>query len=549
MIFRNNEKYQMLVVGLLAFALFMSQALQWQDWIIDDAGISYAYARNLAEGHGLVAQPGQMPVEGYSNLLWILLLSPFFAWHLFHPFLTPKLIGYVFVLISFLVIGKGIRKTSAHGIWVSLFALCLLSLNPSFVMWTCSGLENSLYIFLLVLGFYLMLRANTGARSGVWIGIVIALAAMTRPDGLIFSLVYPAFVLFQILTGGTNRRAGLRQCLWYMLGFGMAYGLFLGFRLLYFHAWAPNTYFAKIGPFSQSGLGQLATDPKGVARKLFYVFRDAAGFGGYLLLPLIGIGSIRLMGRNKFGAEYAAALFFLAMALGAYLYLPDDWMGEYRLATPFIVFLYLYGVLVLDTWIGCLMISSRAKTCLILILGLFWVGGALASFIPRHTRCRTNPPVSFAKIAADYGGRYDAYAASLGIEQASVLLPDMGATLYYSKVKLYDLAGLCDAMIARTLGRDQRAFYDYVFKTIQPTFIHVHGCWTGMAALDGDTRFRRDYVPIHEYRESSVYFGQMRSGDFVRKDVVREEALIRLQTECDKRAAELLRDECFRVSE
>jgi hypothetical protein len=29
-------------------------------WIVDDAGISYARARNLAHGHGLVAQTGHL---------------------------------------------------------------------------------------------------------------------------------------------------------------------------------------------------------------------------------------------------------------------------------------------------------------------------------------------------------------------------------------------------------------------------------------------------------------------------------------------------------
>src|SRR5262245_31391743 len=43
---------------------------------IDDAGISYAYAKHLAEGDGPVAVVGGPWVEGYSNPLWVLLLIP-----------------------------------------------------------------------------------------------------------------------------------------------------------------------------------------------------------------------------------------------------------------------------------------------------------------------------------------------------------------------------------------------------------------------------------------------------------------------------------------
>ena len=49
----------------------------WYRFLTDDAFISFRYARNLAEGHGLVFNPGFARVEGYTNLLWVLLLAPF----------------------------------------------------------------------------------------------------------------------------------------------------------------------------------------------------------------------------------------------------------------------------------------------------------------------------------------------------------------------------------------------------------------------------------------------------------------------------------------
>src|SRR5215211_1730701 len=41
----------------------------------DDAYITYRYAENLARGNGLVFNAAAPPVEGYSNLSWILLLA------------------------------------------------------------------------------------------------------------------------------------------------------------------------------------------------------------------------------------------------------------------------------------------------------------------------------------------------------------------------------------------------------------------------------------------------------------------------------------------
>lgn len=48
---------------------------------LDDAFIPFRYARNLAEGYGLVYNPGEF-VEGFTNLLWTLLVAaaPWLLW-------------------------------------------------------------------------------------------------------------------------------------------------------------------------------------------------------------------------------------------------------------------------------------------------------------------------------------------------------------------------------------------------------------------------------------------------------------------------------------
>ena len=45
----------------------------------DDAMISMRYARNFVQGHGLVWNAGERPVEGYTNPLWVLLMAAIHA--------------------------------------------------------------------------------------------------------------------------------------------------------------------------------------------------------------------------------------------------------------------------------------------------------------------------------------------------------------------------------------------------------------------------------------------------------------------------------------
>src|SRR5262245_4106910 len=60
---------------LLCGALFLVHYALYSWWFIEDAAITFAYARNAAVGEGLVAYPGGDPVEGFSNPSWTLLLT------------------------------------------------------------------------------------------------------------------------------------------------------------------------------------------------------------------------------------------------------------------------------------------------------------------------------------------------------------------------------------------------------------------------------------------------------------------------------------------
>src|SRR5262245_37549022 len=107
------------------FLIYIAHALLFGGWIVDDAGISFAYARNLAQGHGLVSQPGLPPVEGYSNFLWVLLMALSFALRLFDPVLTPKLLAVALTGGFFLTLAGALRRLDPAGGAVALVALAL----------------------------------------------------------------------------------------------------------------------------------------------------------------------------------------------------------------------------------------------------------------------------------------------------------------------------------------------------------------------------------------------------------------------------------------
>ena len=67
---------------------------------------------------------------------------------------------------------------------------------PSFVIWTTSGLENGLFaLVVMAIAAVLARTAVSGRlldpRTAVAVGILAALAALTRPDGIVFLAAFP----------------------------------------------------------------------------------------------------------------------------------------------------------------------------------------------------------------------------------------------------------------------------------------------------------------------------------------------------------------------
>ena len=513
---------------LLPYLLLVLHALLFGVWIVDDAGISFSYARSLAAGYGLVSQPGLPPVEGFSNFLWTIGLAPTFLIRLFHPVYTPKLISLALAALSFRTIDRCLISLTG-GRTASFITLFLLAICTPFVAWTVSGLENPLYIFLLcVLLAVIACELETGLSFPLVAGTVAAGLAMTRPDGVLFAALYPLLRLTCV------RRSSFG--LWFRYGATLAaiLGGFLLFRWTYFGQFFPNTYFAKGGPSPEAYLDLLTLQPP-MMGKVFDLFESVAGAGNVLLLAALVAGTAFLIGARRFRRRHGVLLAFAWFGAAPYLLLPHDWMPEYRFATPFFPFLYAYGAVLALSLLEILPAERRRLPAL--ASGLAAIGLSLALFAPRTVLFAAAPTVPFDEVIWKFGLRYNHFADVLGLRQASILLPDVGGTLWTSRLRVFDLAGLTDPVIARTLDKDPEAFYAYLFEHAKPTFIHTHHYWTLKAGLDYDPRFTRDYVPLFEFVEPAVVQrargDRLRSGDFVRRDAIagREAALARIRAE------------------
>jgi hypothetical protein len=427
----------------------------------------------------------------------------------------------------------------------------LAALNTSFVVWTTSGLENPLTVLLtslLLAGLVrVIVRGDVGWRLPVTLGALVAALGMTRPDGIVFFAAYPIALLLTVLMRRPRRFSwsrDVRSLLVYVVSFAVLYGGFLLFRWAYFGELLPNTFHAKGGPSLRAVIALLTLQPDMIATALDLmsgvVSRTLSGLATLALLTI----TLYLILARRFRGYHLATLIILLGSAASFLLLPADGMGEYRFGTNFVLLIYLYGGMVIWELLAGLRLTLRARDLIAAGLIILLLVGSATMFARRSRHFAAYPAIPFSDIEAQYGRRYDEYAAALGIPptQASVLLPDLGGTLYNTGLKIYDLGMLGDKIIARTLRRDRPAFYDYVFEEAKPTFIHVHDTWTWWARLDDDPRFRRDYTPVYEYPDAWIgkrWGLTKQSGDYVRKAVLNDAnavAIAQLRAEWQRRA-------------
>ena len=514
---------QSLLLCLLPLIAFAGVAYPISDWLVDDALISFAYARSLANGAGFVSQPGMAPVEGFSNPLWTLLFVPAFWLSSDLPLWIAKFFGHALSFGTFFFGFQIVLRLTRSPLF-GVLAMTALALNTSFVVWNVSGLENALYAFEIVAIAYLGLLALDGLSSRVAViaGLLAAAAALTRPDGIVFVLLWPGALAAQILCDRRIPAEILRTCAAYITAAALPLVSYKAMALVYFGSLFPNTYYTKGGPDLETILGILALNPT-LIDKAIDLLAAPFGFGWITLGIVVTTLAVCFVAKRS-----VAPLVYLtgstAMALLVYILLPWDWMPEFRFGTPFMVLFYptvFSLVWVANSALPKINFVSRQFPALLLIAVM------LASSILVHQfrigRFYDDPTTPFTDISNRYGERFNRAARILGVEKPSFLLQDVGATLFYSELEIYDLAGLTDATIARTLRKDHARLHDYIFNQVKPTFI-VHYAYSTLAAdLESSPQFREQYVPIRENVDAIASEDTGRtvySGTYVRKDLI-----------------------------
>ena len=213
--------------------------LAWHlNTVTEDAFISFRFARNLAEGYGFRWNLHQLPVEGFTNFAWTLILSAAYKLGM-ELEIVSRAMGILFALLTLAVSWKIVERYSRADGWWKYIGVGFLAAAPPLASWASSGLETTMFTFLVTWGIYFYLRSGEESKYIPWWGVILLLAALTRPEGLIFFII---IALHSFITRGVGRKTIVPVIL-----FVIPFALFEIWRITYFGDYLPNTFYAKTG--------------------------------------------------------------------------------------------------------------------------------------------------------------------------------------------------------------------------------------------------------------------------------------------------------------
>lgn len=233
----------LLAAAAVAWASWRAYAA-W--WTADDAFISFRYARNLVEGLGLVFNAGER-VEGYTNFLWTLWTAAG-LWSGYGAEDWANFWGLAAYSGSILLLAANSQLRRPHGGWVLPLAALGAALHGDWRIYATSGLETSMFTFLLLAGTLLVAWNLDRPVALGGAGILFALAGLTRPDGVLPAAVAALFVLAFARPRGKCAAS-------FGLGFVVVWLPATLWRMNYYRSFFPNTYYAKSAYLAWYGQG------------------------------------------------------------------------------------------------------------------------------------------------------------------------------------------------------------------------------------------------------------------------------------------------------
>lgn len=488
-----------LPIIFLLLGFFIIHALLY-NFTQDDSFIIFRYAKNFANGYGLVFNIGEK-VEGYTCFLWTILMG-FIIYIGQDPVLFSKVFGLIFSFGSISITYLISKRISQSSFFLFPFiSVLLLVSNGAFALWTISGMETSMFLFFMLTGIYFYILEWYDNRNVMLSAFSFALASLTRPEGLFIfglTLVHRLWYSYHI------KKFKMKKHFQWVCSFLIIVVPHVLLRILYYGYPFPNTFYAKSGMswfYIQSGVDYTVK------------FLQQYGlFGIALILPC----AVLYFRRDRLWYSYFV---LIIIALTAYVIsIGGDVLLENRFFIPIFPLMYifiqeaLYDVCQFRKKVR----GALRKEMLWIVASILIVMSLLlyTALLPKKSLSKSRDIMSaivrkFKNVAE--------YIEVSGQSNITIAATGVGALAYYSNATVIDMFGLTDEHIAHhpefvkglsSPNKEQRYNASYVLSK-KPDFIYFVTDWMPSAlaekALYSCTDFRQGYYLSYPNHGGSIF--------------------------------------------
>lgn len=420
---------------------------------IDDAYITFRYARNLAAGAGLVYNVGER-VLGTTTPLYTMLMAG--AWLLgLHDLPAVAVIVNALADAGTAVVLYWLARRLGTGLPVAMAVGLAWAISPMSVTFAVGGMETSVVILFIMSG----LAAYVAGRPRL-AAALLALAVLVRPDALIAAGLLLAHMALRPLVAksGAPLAARLRGLPWSELAvFAAVLAPWVVFATLYFGSPLPQSVQAKVHAYSLDKFSALIRllqhySTPFFEHDVFGRFWPAVGLPLYLTLYLIG--SLRLARRDDRVLPLAIYPAAYALVFSVANPLIFRWYLAPPLPAYFLVILAGLGGIVSDlaSRVGRQRVGQWATA----VIAVMLLGSSLAAYTlhPDHGPDRPAPEMAWFKLELLYRQAADAVREEL--QPGDVIAAgDIGALGWFTGAPILDTVGLISPQATRYYPLDR----------------------------------------------------------------------------------------------
>jgi tetratricopeptide (TPR) repeat protein len=425
------------------------------NFIQDDAFITLRYVENFINGNGLVFNTGYR-VEGYTNFLWVLLISligfigTIFSVETDLPLITQllsQLSGIALIILAYfftkkIITAKYLLNNNFDYILCTLISLVppfLISFAPPFLYWGVSGMESVLFTFLTCFSFYRYIF-RTGSKPDIVFVTASVLNSLLRPEGiLIFLMIMCHSIIINYkkyfrLNGRWTTSSSAKVYLKEVLMYAVPIAAYLAFRYFYYGFLLPNTFYAKTGfnleHFSR-GLEYVFT---GIINNFFY--------GLLLVIPLLSLIKSNLRSETIF------FYFFVIIYLLFIILIGGDVLPISRFILPVLPLVIVFSVITLYQ-LTALNFTPTLKFVLIVSVLSAFTYIITSSYFNNYKemKLKRSFEIGLVKKMKVYAGWIKNKIVESN-QNKKVALSTIGAFSFYSGAEVIDIVGLTDKYIA-----------------------------------------------------------------------------------------------------